>query len=143
MIMNRYNNEYTQKAHVFLKKTGVVLTVQYLKTAKHFPSDKEARDIYTFSLVRGEKSYTAEFGDSVKNTEENRHLAIRRKPTAYDILACLTAYETAENVDDFASEFGYEKPSEAVRVFEAVKKEYAALRDMFNDQELSELQEIN
>lgn len=64
------------------------------------------------------------------------------RPTEYDILACLEKYEPADDVDSFAEEFGIEKPSEAIRVYEAVKKEYAMLQALYNDEEMEELQEI-
>ena len=53
------------------------------------------------------------------------------------------SYQPADNVDDFADEFGYEKPSEALRVFEAVNKEYDNLCKLFNEKELEMLTEIN
>lgn len=64
------------------------------------------------------------------------------RPTAYDVLAAMTKSEPADNVDDFADEFGYTKPSEALRVFKAVKKEYAALCQLFNEDEMAALAEI-
>lgn len=80
-------NEYTQQAKDFLAKTGTEIKINFIATKKHFPGDKENRDVYSVSLVRGDKAYTFEFGDSIKNTEDNRHAYARKKPTAYDVLA--------------------------------------------------------
>ena len=42
-------------------------------------------------------------------------VGLGHRPTAYDILSALTKYEPSDNVDDFAAESGYTKPSEIVR----------------------------
>lgn len=63
------------------------------------------------------------------------------RPGAYDVLAAMTKSDPG-TLDEFASEFGYVKPSEAVRVHKAVRKEWAALQALFNDAELAELAEI-
>jgi hypothetical protein len=64
------------------------------------------------------------------------------RPSAYDVLACLTKSEPADNVDDFAADFGYMKPSEALRVFKAVKKEWQEVQKLFTDEEIELMQEI-
>lgn len=64
-------------------------------------------------------------------------------PTAYDILACLHVYEPPATVDDLAVDFGITKPSEALRIFEAVQKEHAALTSLFTDEELERLAAIS
>ena len=63
-------------------------------------------------------------------------------PKAYSILACMTTYEPGD-VDEFAANYGYEKPSQAIRAHEAVTKEYNALRAMFDNDELETLALIN
>lgn len=65
-----------------------------------------------------------------------------QRPDAYSVLACLQKYEPPQDVDDFAAEYGYTKPSDALRVFEAVKKEYAAMQSLFTDYELGAAQAI-
>ena len=78
-----------------------------------------------------------------RNNEANWELAeIGHRPRAYDILACLTQYEPEDNINDFASEFGYTKPSEAIKVYEAVKKEWQMIKELFTDEEIEQLQEI-
>lgn len=64
------------------------------------------------------------------------------RPTAYSVLAAMTKSEPADNVDDFAAEYGYTKPSEALRAFKATRKEWAALQSLFTDAELEQLAEI-
>ena len=64
-------------------------------------------------------------------------------PTAYDILACLQVYEPPATIDDLAADFGITKPSEAIRIFESLHKEHAALTSLFTDEELERLASIN
>lgn len=133
---------YEKQARDFLEKTNTLLHVTYLTTRKHFPDDTEERDVYSVSIVRGNKSHTLEFGDSIVNTHKNANAMARKRPSAYDILACLQKYEPERDIDDFASEYEIEKPSEAIRIYGAVSREYAALADMYTPEELSELAEI-
>jgi len=63
-------------------------------------------------------------------------------PSHYDILACLNGYEPSQDIDDFAQEFGYDKPSQAIKVFKAVQDEYTNLKILFNNKELDALNNI-
>lgn len=64
-------------------------------------------------------------------------------PTVYNILACLTKNDP-ETFEDFCSNFGYDADSKrAERVYNAVKDEWKGMQVLFNDEELTELQEIN
>ena len=65
------------------------------------------------------------------------------RPTAYDILTCLTTYEPEENIDDFANEFGYTKISETIRVHKAMWEEWNNLKMLYSDEELELLREIS
>lgn len=78
------------------------------------------------------KRQTFDFGEAGKDN----------RPTTYDILACLSGYEPTSNIDEFAEEFGYAKPSEAIRTFEAVHKEWQALQSLYSDEELQRLADI-
>ena len=78
------SSNYTQQANVFLAKTGATIDIQYLKHAKHFEDDKEARDIYTVTIKRGTRSYTFNFGNSINDsgfyyTKGAQKIAIDRK----------------------------------------------------------------
>ncbi len=132
------------QAEKFLTDTGTVLTSYYIGTRPYFAGDKESRDVYSVTLTRGQKSYTFTYGDSIAKSQKIRFgEAYRTKLKAYDVLACLTKYEPESNIDDFASEYGYTKISEALRVYEAVKAEYAGLASLYNEEELELLREIN
>lgn len=64
-------------------------------------------------------------------------------PSNYDILACLTTYEVG-TIDDFVANFGYDfkKPSEVIKIYEAVKKEYEGITRLYNEAELELLRDI-
>ena len=67
----------------------------------------------------------------------------RAKPTAYDVLACMTKHDPG-TFDDFCSDFGYDEDSRtAERIYFAVQKEYTQLCRLFTAEQMEELQEIN
>ncbi len=155
------NMDYKKQGRDFLAETNTKLNMVYLGKRFHFPSDTEPRDCYQVTLqnarghysftygdsianteqnARGHYSFT--FGDSIANTEENRNLATRRNPSAYSILACLTKSEPEASVDDFASDYGYTKPSEAIRAHTAVLEEWAGIQRLFTPEQIEKLAEI-
>ena len=132
---------YEKQGNDFCVKYGVEIIKNYVGTKRHFPNDKEPRDVYEIIVKRGDKHFTLIYGDSIKETEDNMNRLTRRKPSNYDILCCLEKYPYAD-VDEFAKDLGIEKPSEAYRIFNAVNKNYTDVRNMFNEGELSDLAEI-
>lgn len=66
-----------------------------------------------------------------------------KRPTEYDILACLTKYDP-ETLENFCANYGYDEDSKtAEKVYNACTKEYKDLLTIFTDEEMTELQEIN
>lgn len=64
------------------------------------------------------------------------------EPTAYSVLACLQKYEVG-TFEEFCSDFGYDTDSrKAEKVYNAVKEEYLNVCKLWNESELSQLQEI-
>lgn len=59
---------YQQNAIDFLNKTGVKMTVKFIKNGKHFDTDKEDRDIYEIEFIRGNRSMQIMFGQSLNNS---------------------------------------------------------------------------
>lgn len=110
---------------------------------------KNSNTYYAENVINSKHNEGRAIGEKMKYTKlrakmsEWNDAGQNFMPTAYDILACLEGYCYPDNVDDFASEYGYEKPSEAIRVFEAVKAQADALQKMFNDEELEELSNIS
>lgn len=70
-------------------------------------------------------------------------IRLRQAPTGYDILARLTKNDPC-TFEDFCSEYGYDRDSiKALKVYEAVKVEYAMVCALWSESELEQLQEIN
>lgn len=148
------SKEYEKQAQAFLTKTGTTLEIKFVGNDFYFPGDEETRDIYRFTLKRGNKKYSAKFGQSIANSGEKvveiarfiTRTEKRKEPTAYDILACLNV-DYSETIDDFASEFGYNnentKPSELIRTWQAVQEQNKGLKSLYSEKELEKLAEIN
>jgi len=127
-------SEYTEQAEKFLADTQTTLTVEYLRTAPYFHSDKESRDIYRFTLKNERGEYSSEFGNSIRATEDRANACKYRagstwrpsakdeaalkasiarhkehpKPNAYDILSCIEKSEPEPIFEDWARELGFD-----------------------------------
>lgn len=156
---------YEGQAEEFMQSTNLDIKKRFIGTKKYFTDDKDERDVYEVKFTRGTRQYVFTYGDSVHNTQERIRKydtkAIQTiqeknlkeweskpeiealKPSNYNILACLDGFMDYDDVDKFANDFGYEKPSEAVKTFEAVKKQTNELQKLFNDAELQALSFIN
>lgn len=133
------SNEYEKQGNDFLKKTGVRMTVSFHGHDIYFSGDKESRDIFKIRLQRNRKSYSFKFGQSLNVSTGSG----RNKPTAYDILACLTKSDP-EDFEWFCSSYGYDTDSQrAERTYEAVLKEWAGVQRLFTPEEIEELAKIN
>lgn len=116
---------------------------------------------YTVTLSReGRKPYTFSFWSSINDSYKREVQRIQSfgggravacpstaiKPTAYDILACLSGSIDAhcQDFEDWANDLGYDPDSrKAEKVYNAVCAESRALSRMFSDSELDVLREIN
>lgn len=128
-------NEYHKQANDFLKATNT--TIEIKKSAIQKPANWKPSGIhYQVKLSNAKSSYIFDFWDSYNNMQKGK------KPTAYDILASIWKFEPSDDVDDFAKELGYEKPSEAIRVWKAVKEQYKELCKLFTPEEMEKLAEI-
>ena len=133
-------NEYTQQAENFAAKYGVTLEILDCEY-KPMWNETQKRSVFKLRLKRGRRSYTFEFGQSIKDGNTS--------PDMYSVLACLTKYDVG-SFEDFCSEFGYSRYDEETgrtnkqteRTYKAVCKEFAAVERLFSDC-MEELQEIN
>lgn len=83
------------------------------------------------------------YNEKVIASKELKAKKADAKPTAYDILACMTKYDPG-TFEDFCYEFGYDEDSRtAERIYFAVQKEYTQLSRIFTPEQMEELQEIN
>lgn len=138
--MKKYVSEYEKMANDFCKKHNVKMTISFKEYGKHFHDDTESRNIYKVRIDRNHKTYSFNFGDSIYNTNAGK------RPTKYDILACLQKYDIG-SFDDFISEYGYviESNKDYHRLFKLYKaccKEYKNVNRLFSDcmEELAEIQ---
>ncbi len=141
-------SEYTKQAKEFLNKYNISIAVKFLKNDYHFSDDKEKRDIFyiTFTSVMEEnkpcidrKPFSLTFGHSIANSTGKG----TKKPTSYDVLACITKSDPG-SFEDFCSEFGYNIDSrKAEKIYKSVVEEYEHVNNFFTETEIEELQEIN
>lgn len=71
---------YEQQANDFLKSTNTEFSVKFLRNDKYFDDDKESRDIYEVTLMRGNRSYTFNFGQSLNDSGFYYTYGIQKKP---------------------------------------------------------------
>lgn len=142
-IEDAFKNEYNVKAIEFLNSSLTECDIRFLN--KDFPSwqNKEQVNKYSVTLKNKKHSYTFDFYDSIKNTNDKKSSVLN----FYNVLACLSLYYP-ENFDDFINEFGYEIKTE--RDYIRIKKihldcldESKALSKLFTSEELEKLSEIN
>jgi hypothetical protein len=165
--MSKYiPNEYEQEAIDFCERWGIEIKADRLGTFPHFDEDDTPRDVYNVSIVTAKGAMTLKYGDSITNTEARQGNAQPmgyrkrmtqgelsgyqrkmqkkwRKPSEYDILACITKYDPG-TFNDFCSDFGYDNDSKkAEKTYFAIQEEWENVRRIFTEEQLEELQEIN
>lgn len=143
--------DYNKQARDFLEDCGATMKMMYLgRNVNENWDEKRERDNYLVNITTPLGNMQVKFWDSVKNTIDNinreRSRLPRKKPTAYDILACLTTYDVGD-IEDFILEFGYEikKRGDFTRIqniYNAVKKEYENVCRCFTEKQIEKLQEI-
>lgn len=127
-------NVYELQARKFCRDNSVMITRVFTGHKKYFNTDTQPRDTYSVTIRRGKAAMTTNFGQSIANEG--------KKPSKYDILACLTKYDPG-SFEEFCSDFGYDSDSrKAYEVYEAVCKEWEGVEKVFIGI-LEQLQEIN
>jgi hypothetical protein len=125
----------------------------------HFPyrpDDDASRNVYQFALTneRTGATYSARFGDSIKNTTDGIRPWVRLPrghmpgympvdTYYYNILACLTKCDPG-TFAEFCADYGYgTDPRTAQRMYFEVQEEYAGLLRVAGSQDaLDQLAEI-
>lgn len=143
-------NDYVKQAETFLTDTATTFSVRFLEHGKYFPDDDKTRDIWEVTLVRGSRSYSFRFGQSLTDSAKPRWFNGRLSPpnrpgtppSSYDVLACLTKNHPG-TLDNFCADMGYDLASrKAVNVYKAVLDEYLNLSRLYSDEELDRMSEI-
>ena len=144
-------SEYVKQAKDFLASCNATMKMMYLgKEANENWGDTKERDTYMANIVTPMGNMQVKFYDSIKNTRDNIDREYtnrpRKRPTEYDILACLQKYDVGD-IEDFIDEFGYEikKKGDLKRImntYDAVVKEYNDIRRCFTEEQIEAMQEI-
>ena len=136
-------SEYDIQARNFLIKANATMDIVYICVVQGFPfgDDKMYHYKYQVVITREGKKYDFPFYGSHYDYIRNR------RPSKYSILASLEKYEQPNNVWEFAREYGYEINSEetynrANRLWQDCRDQYKALLDLFGEELMEELQEI-
>ena len=141
-------NEYTKQADNFLTKYGLTLYVREAIPQKIplWGKEGEKQGInYYCSLVNKEgKHYSFDFWGSIAEAEKIRLYEVsRRRPSDYDILACLDTYSEGESFEDFCNSFGYSFDSiMAEKTYKAVMKQIEGLKKVLTPKAIEELNQI-
>jgi len=146
-------SDYEIEANETLKNMGITMSTVLLYNGPHFEGEKENRDVYQITFSRLDKSFTLKFGQSIMNSvggdlrrNKNNRLVCSpsKKPTAYDILACIEKYEVEPIFEDWAPDYGYSPDSiKASKIHQECLKQYRDASRFFTSKELEQLQEIN
>jgi hypothetical protein len=124
-----------------LQEMGVKFSIKFLDYKRYFDDDKDRRNVYRFTLSRKTGNlgngraivarYSGTFGDSINNSLK----ADSQPPTAADVLGCLTWFEPGTH-EEFCDNYGYDVDSiRCLKIYKAVRKEYAGLCRIFNAEE--------
>ena len=133
--------DYEKQADDFCKKTNVKIKITFFKHDFHFVDDKEKRDIYKITIIRGKKFIVLNFGQSLHHSIKGSKNF--KEPTNYDILSSLQKYDVG-SLQNFCDEFGYDVDSKkAEKKYIAVCKEFYKVCKIWTNEEIEELQEIN
>ena len=138
-------SEYEIQANEFLKKAETKMHISRSGEVQGFPFEKNGtmwHYKYLITLSRKGKQYRFTFYDSFNNWHKNL------RPTRYDVLATVEKYEVPDTVEEFATEFGYsiDDPCDyklVKKIWEGCRKQYERLLDLFGDELMEELREIN
>ena len=137
-------NNYEMSARNFLNRAYCKMQILQTGVVNGFPSDpsdKQKHNKYRVVLTRGGKSFDFDFYGSYRDYLDGR------KPSAYDVLACVEKYEYPLDPWEFAREFGYEIECEddynrVRKTAEVCREQYEGLLDLFGEELMAELQEI-
>lgn len=137
-------SEYDKAADTFLKETNTRLTVKYKTYGKHFPGDKDSRDIYRVTISRNisgkVRKMSFDFGQSLNDTalhglRYSGDMSLL-KPEFKNLLIKYGFNENGYNVENTPN------PAKVAAILETIKSEYSRLMyDMYLTRLISEFDE--
>lgn len=139
--MNTNISSYEQQWLYFLSSNQIEFSSKFIGHDIHFDYDEEARDRFKCTFTKRLhpiKKLEVRFGQSIASSTGDG----RRKPSAYNVLACLTKNDPG-TFSNFCAEFGYDDDSrKAEKIYLSVQKEWEQVSAFFTALELEQLQEI-
>lgn len=124
-------SKYKEAAELAANTLEIKIKKDWLKYDYHFAGDKVQRHIFKIKLTKNGKSFSFNFGQSIKKDAN--------EPTTYDILTCLQKYEVG-TFENFCGDFGYDEDSrKAEKIYKAVCKEFTNMKKLFSNEELKVL----
>lgn len=139
--MNTNISSYEQQGLDFLSSNQIEFSSKFIGNDIHFDGDKENRDRFKCTFTKRLhpiKKLEVRFGQSIASSNGDGH----RKPSAYDILTCLTKNDPG-TFSNFCAEFGYDDDiRKAETIYQLVQKEWEQVSAFFTALELEQLQEI-
>lgn len=153
ICLKRGRREYKFNFGQSLANSGFFMTYKAISpSSMHLLIDENYRDAtvstkkeYNSIHVKGTDLYITptESGKSLFRLEVNeKWIATKKQPTEYSILSCLQNYELG-SFNDFCYDFGYDADSITdFKTYENVKNEYVNLCNLYNDEELELLGNI-
>jgi len=144
------SNDYNIQAQEFLDTYKLKLSLEFQGFRKYFPSDKEKRNVYEFTLTNTitKKEYTGTYGDSIYNStpKPNKYSFYvppkRVDPSQYDILACLDIFN--DTFPAFCDCFWYDSDSiQARKTYDLVIEQSIGLEKVLTLEAIEALKQIN
>ena len=135
-------NSYEQQANSWAEKWGVTMAARHIGHMRYFPDDRDTRDVYEITLLRGDRRMVVNFGQSLLESAYSPRFSdgpywrkLKQKktcpptrthaPTMYDVIACIQKTNPG-SLDEFCSDFGYDTDSNrAINMYIAVQREAA------------------
>lgn len=131
-------SEYTEQAQRFMRIHNVKLTIKLSETQQPAPwANGPSGYKYDVTMTTSRGAYRFPFWDSIANRQEGK------RPTAYDVLACLDVWEGT--LDEFVEEFGYgdTKTGQVLATYNTIIDQSLQLKHILPVSALRFLQEIN
>lgn len=137
-------SKYTEQARDFLSKNEITLIIKEALPQKMplWINEDKGQDygVNYWVIIKNratEQSMMLDFWGSIDDKYANK------RPTAYDILACLDIFSDGNSFEDFCSNYGYETDSrKALKTYKAVMEQTEDLKRVFSLEQLEELNEI-
>jgi len=141
------NMDYKEQAKNFLKKFNLLLNIREAVPQKSpiWAKDGNHGINYWVTLSEnktGGKSFSFDFWGSIADKENNGR-GFAKRPSAYDILACLNTYDKDVSFGDFCLSYGYDEDSiTAEKTYKAVMLQIEGLENVLSKEAIEALNDI-